>query len=131
MLVLKLVYNDDLDFVGEIQELRTILRKKDIKIGIVESVELDNHIVKILCDDDGYNERIKDIINLYISNVLYKIVIEQYKEKEMFDFLTENYFFLKQEEVIEVEEEIMQILLGKESLKFDNLVFIHFIHAIH
>ena len=123
MLVLKLVYNDDLDFVGEIQELRTILRKKDIKIGIVESVELDNHIVKILCDDDGYNERIKDIINLYISNVLYKIVIEQYKEKEMFDFLTENYFFLKQEEVIEVEEEIMQILLGKESLKFDNLVY--------
>ena len=65
MLVLKLVYNDDLDFVGEIQELRTILRKKDIKIGIVESVELDNHIVKILCDDDSYNERIKDIINLY------------------------------------------------------------------
>lgn len=123
MLVLKLVYNDDLDFVGEIQELRTILRKKDIKIGIVESVELDNHIVKILCDDDSYNERIKDIINLYISNVLYKIVIEQYKEKEMFDFLTENYFFLKQEEVIEVEEEIMQILLGKESLKFDNLVY--------
>ena len=56
MLVLKLVYNDDLDFVGEIQELRTILRKKDIKIGIVESVELDNHIVKILCDDDSYNE---------------------------------------------------------------------------
>lgn len=123
MLVLKLVYNNDLDFVSEIQELRTILRKKDIKIGIVESVELDNHIVKILCDDDSYNERIKDIINLYISNVLYKIVIEEYKEKEMFDFLTENYFFLKQEEVIEVEEEIMKVLLGEESLKFDNLIY--------
>lgn len=123
MLVLKLVYNDGLDFISEIQELRTILRKKDIKIGIVESVELDNHIVKVLCDDDGYNERIKDIINLYISNVLYKIVIEQYKEREMFDFLTENYFFLKQEEVIEVEEEIMKVLLGEESLKSDNLIY--------
>lgn len=123
MLVLKLVYNDDLDFVSEIQELRTILKKKDIKIGIVESVELDSHIVKVLCDDDGYNERVKEIINLYISNVLYKIVIEQYKEKEMFDFLTENYFFLKQEEVIEVEEEIMKILLGEESLKCENLIY--------
>ncbi|WP_195428418.1 putative sporulation protein YtxC [Clostridium sp. D46t1_190503_E9] len=123
MLVLKLVYNDNLDFVSEIQELRTILKKKDIKIGIVESVELDNHIVKILCDDDSYNKRIKDIINLYISNVLYKIVIEEYKDKEIFDFLTENYFFLKQEEVIEVEEEIMKVLLGEESLKFDNLIY--------
>lgn len=123
MLVLKLVYNDDLDFVSEIQELRTILKKKDIKIGIVESVELDSHIVKVLCDDDGYNERVKEIINLYISNVLYKVVIEQYKEKEMFDFLTENYFFLKQEEVIEVEEEIMKILLGEESLKCENLIY--------
>ena len=50
MLVLKLVYNKDLDFVYEIQDLRLVLRKKDIKIGVVESVELDNHIIKILCD---------------------------------------------------------------------------------
>lgn len=123
MLVLRLVYNSDLDFVGEIQELRSILKKKDIKIGIVESVELDSHIIKILCDDNSYNERVKEIINLYISNVLYKIVLEEYKEKEMFDYLTENYFFLKQDEIIEVEELIMKILLGNESLNFDNLVY--------
>ncbi len=123
MLVLRLVYNSDLDFVGEIQELRSILKKKDIKIGIVESVELDSHIIKILCDDNSYNERVKEIINLYISNVLYKIVLEEYKEKEMFDYLTENYFFLKQDEIIEVEELVMKILLGNESLNFDNLVY--------
>lgn len=123
MLVLRLVYNSDLDFVGEIQELRSVLKKKDIKIGIVESVELNNHIIKILCDDNSYNERVKEIINLYISNVLYKIVLEEYKEKEMFDYLTENYFFLKQDEIIEVEEEVMGIFLGNESLNFDNLVY--------
>ncbi|MGG7143721.1 putative sporulation protein YtxC [Clostridium nigeriense] len=123
MLVLRLVYNSDLDFVGEIQELRSVLKKKDIKIGIVESVELDNHIIKILCDDNSFNERVKEIINLYISNVLYKIVLEKYKEKEMFDYLTENYFFLKQDEIIEVEEEIMRILLGNEALNFDNLIY--------
>lgn len=123
MLVLRLVYNSDLDCVGEIQELRSVLKKKDIKIGIVESVELDNHIIKILCDDNSFNERVKEIINLYISNVLYKIVLEEYKEKEMFDYLTENYFFLKQDEIIEVEEKIMQILLGNEALNFDNLIY--------
>jgi putative sporulation protein YtxC len=123
MLVLKLVYNKDLDFVREIQELRTVLRKKHIKIGVVESVELDNHIVKVLCDDEDYNDRIREVINLYISNILYKIVIEKYKEREMFDFLTENYFFLKQDEVIEVEEEVMKVLLCEEYLKSENLIY--------
>lgn len=123
MLVLKLVYNSNLDFVGEIQELRSVLRKKDIKIGVVESVELDNHIIKILCDDNSYSERVRDVINLYISNVLYKIVLNEYKEKEMFDYLTENYFFLKQDEIIEVEEEIIKVFLENKSLNFDNLIY--------
>ena len=123
MLVLKLVYNKDLDFVYEIQDLRLVLRKKDIKIGVVESVELDNHIIKILCDDNSYSERVRDIINLYISNILYKIVLNEYKEKEMLGYLIENYFFLKQEEILEVEEEIMKVFLESKSLKFDNLIY--------
>ena len=123
MLVLKIVYKSDLDFVSEIQELRTVLKRKDIKIGVVESVELDNHIIKILCDDNSYNERVKDIINLYISNILYKVVLNEYKEKEMFNYLTENYFFLKQEEIIELEEEIMRVFLENKSLNFDNLIY--------
>ncbi|MDV4150634.1 putative sporulation protein YtxC [Clostridium sp. AL.422] len=123
MLVLKIIYNSDLNFVNEIQELRLVLKKKDIKIGVVESVELDNHIIKILCDDNSYNERVKDIINLYISNVLYKVVLNEYKEKEMFGYLTENYYFLKQEEIIEVEEEIMNVFLENKSLNFDNLIY--------
>lgn len=123
MLVLRLVYNNNLDFISEIQELRSVLKKKDIKIGIVESVELENHIIKILCDDNSYNERVKDIVNLYISNILYKIVLEEYKSKEMFDYLTENYFFLKQDEIIEVEEKVMKVLLDNNSVSFDNLVY--------
>lgn len=123
MIVLKLVYNDDLDFIREIQDLRTILKKKDVTIGVVESVELNTHIVKVLCDDDDYNEKIKNIINLYISNILYKIVIEKYKDKEMFDFLIDNYFFLKQEEVLEVEDQIMKVLLCEEAVNDENLVY--------
>jgi len=123
MLVLKLVYNSDLDFVNEIQELRIVLKKKDIRIGVVESVELNNHIIKILCDDNSYNERVKDIINLYISNILYKVVLNEYKEKEMLDYLTENYFFLKQEEIMEVEDEVMKTFLENKSLNFDNLIY--------
>ena len=123
MLVLKLVYNKNIDFIREINELRTILKKKQISIGIVESVEQDSHIVKVLCDDDCYNEKTKGIINLYMSNVLYRVIIKEYKNKEMFQFLTENYFFLKQDEIMEVEDEIMKVLLFEESIKAENLVY--------
>lgn len=123
MLVLKLVYNTNINFISEIHELRTILKKKDINIGIVESVEQDNHIVKLLCDDDCYSEKIKDIIDLYMSNVLYKIVIKEYKSREMFHYITENYFFLKQDEIIEVEEKIMNILLLESFTESENYVY--------
>lgn len=123
VLVQKLVYDTDINFISEIYELRIILKKKDINIGIVESVEQDNHIVKLLCDDDCYNEKIKDIIDLYMSNVLYKIVIKEYKNREMFDYITENYFFLKQDEIIEVEEKIMKILLLESFTETENYVY--------
>lgn len=123
MLVLKLVYDDNLDFIREIQELRNILKKKEITIGIVESIQSSTHIIKILCDDNSYDERVKNIIDLYISNILYKIVIDKYKEREMFDFLIDTYFFLKQDEIIEVEEEIMKVLYFEESLKDENLIY--------
>ena len=123
MLVLKLVYNEDLDFIREIQELKTMLKKKNIIIGVVESIETNIHMIKIICDDECYNEKVKKIIDLYVSNILYKIVIDKYKEKEMFDFLIDTYFFLKQDEIIEVEEEIMKVLYCEEDLKNENLVY--------
>ncbi|MBU5456173.1 putative sporulation protein YtxC [Caproiciproducens sp. MSJ-32] len=123
MLVQKLVYDTELNFISDIYELRNILKKKDINIGIVESVEQDNHIVKLLCDDNCYSEKVKDIIDLYMSNVLYKIVIKEYKNREMFDYITENYFFLKQEEIIEVEEQIMKILMLESFTEAENYVY--------
>lgn len=123
MLVLKLVYNRELNFLREIHELRTILKKKDIIIGIVESMEQDNHIIKLLCDDEVYTEKVRESINLYMSNVLYKIVVSEYRKREMFDFIRENYFFLKQEEIIEVENNIIDILLLEENINSENFIF--------
>ena len=63
------------------------------------------------------------MIYLYISNILYNIVIEKYREKELFNFLTETYFFLKQEEILEVEEMIMKVLRSEENLKDEKMIF--------
>ena len=73
MLVMKLVHNNDLDFVKELQELRELLKKKNITIGIVESGEGSSNIIKIICDNESYNDKIKNTIYLYISNIEYAI----------------------------------------------------------
>lgn len=121
MLVMKLVHNDDLDFIKELQQLRDILKKKDITIGLVESGEGNTHLIKIICDEDRYNEKIRNMIYLYISNILYSIVVEKYRKKEMFDFLIDTYFFLKQEEIIEVEDKIMKVLNSEDSVKDEKM----------
>lgn len=110
MLILKLAYDEDLSFSKDLQELRDRLKRKDILMGLVESIEGKTHIIKIICEENCYSEKIKEIINMYVSNILYRIVIENYRKKEMFEFLTDNYFFLKQSEILEVENEIMKVL---------------------
>ena len=110
MLVLKLAYSEELDFIEELQGLRELLKKKNINIGLIESLEKNTHIIKIICDDDNYNEKIRKKIIIYVSNIMYKIIIEKYRKKELFEFLTDNYFFLRQSELLELEEIIMKVL---------------------
>jgi len=123
MLILKLAYNEDLTFSYELQELRELLKKKDILIGFVESIEGKTHIIKMICEENCYNEKIKEIINLYVSNILYRIVIDNYRKKEMFEFLTDNYFFLKQHEIFEVEDEIVKVLKYEETTKNEDSIY--------
>jgi putative sporulation protein YtxC len=123
MLILKLAYSEDLIFFGDLQELKELLKKKGITIGFVESIEGKTHIIKIICEEDCYNEKIKEIINLYVSNILYRIVIDSYRKKEMFEFLTDNYFFLKQSEILEVEDKIVGVLKYEEVTRNDNNIY--------
>ena len=123
MLILKLAYNEDLTFSHELQELRELLKKKDIIIGFVESIEKKTHIIKIICEENCENEKIKEIINLYVSNILYRIVIDNYRKKEMFEFLTDNYFFLKQNEILEVEDQIVKVLKYEEATKNEDSIY--------
>lgn len=123
MLILKLAYNEDLNFSRDLQELRDLLKKRDILIGFVESIEGKTHIIKIICEDEYYTEKIKEIINLYVSNILYKIVIDNYRKKEMFEFLTDNYFFLKQNEILEAEDAIIKVLKGEEKTKNEDSIY--------
>ncbi|MGL5634503.1 MAG: putative sporulation protein YtxC [Sarcina sp.] len=108
MLLVKMAYSNEQNFIESIQEIRDILRNKGYKIGISEFMENNTHFIKIFCDDNKVEEveNIKKTFLVYMSNAIYRLIISKYREKELLEYLTENYFFLKHTEVIEVDKKI-------------------------
>lgn len=132
MLVLKLAYTGDFDFIKELQDLKTLFKKKNIVIGLVESIEGATHIIKIMCEDENNHENTKNMVNVYVSDILYNVVIDYYKKKELYEFITDSYFFLKQDEIIDVEKDIMKVLKGDDGSNDENYIFItNIINSIH
>lgn len=123
MLLTKLTYEGERQFIEKIQNIPNKLKEKDVKLGISESIEGKTHFIKIFCNDECYDKKIKSIVNLYISKILYEIIIDMFNKKELFEYLTDSYFFLKQEEMLEVEEKIMNILYGREKINDETNIY--------
>lgn len=123
MLLLKIVYEGEELVISELQELKRYFKSKDITLGISESINNNTHFIKILCEDKEYNEKLKSSVNLYISNILYGIVIDIFKRKEMYEFLTDTYFFLRSDEIPLVSEKINEALIGSEPIKDDTSIY--------
>ena len=122
MLVLSLAYDGEVNFIEDIQEIRALFKEKNIHLGVSESLEGETHFIKIFCDEEE-DKKILNLIQLYISNILYKLVINTYKNKALFEYLNDTFFFLKHDEILEVEDRIMKILNGEEIIKDENSIY--------
>lgn len=123
MLLMKLAYEGEETFIDNIQEIRELLKSKGIIIGISESIEKNTHFVKIFCDDKDYNEKLQNNIYLYISNLIYKIIMETFRQREMLEYLTENYFFLNHEEIMDVDNEITKVIFQRNIIRDEASVY--------
>ncbi|WP_426349498.1 putative sporulation protein YtxC [Alloiococcus sp. CFN-8] len=114
MILLKLAYEGDINIVDKIQSMRQNFKSKNMIIGISEYIERNTHFINIICDDKDYTETLEKMVYLYISNILYKVIIDYFRNKEMYELLTDNYYFLKHDELIEIEAKVMEILRGED-----------------
>jgi len=104
------------DVAEEIGKLKEYFKSKNIVIGISESIEEDTHFIKIFCNDLDYNNKFINMFNIYMANILYGIVIEEFYKKEMQSFLEDTYFFLKYDEIVEIKS------LGAKALKSEGAI---------
>lgn len=123
MLLLTVVYDDERDLISEISQIKNYFKLKNIVIGISESITNNTHFVKIFCGDEDFNKKTVNTFNLYMANVIYKIVISEFYNKEMYNFLSDTYFFLKHDELKEVGQLALQALKGEGAIIDDSSVY--------
>ncbi|MDP4089143.1 MAG: putative sporulation protein YtxC [Bacillota bacterium] len=123
MLLLTVVYEGERDLISDLNEIKQCFKKKNMILGISESITGSTHFIKVFCSEDEYNDRISNIFNLYMANILYKIAIYEFYDKEMLNFLNDTYFFLKSDELRDVEILSMKVLKGEEGIIDDSGVY--------
>lgn len=123
MIILEMIYSKDIDLSMDLQELKALLKHKKINIGLVEEMDSDCHIIKVIGDDNDDDTKRIEIVKMYISNILYRLVIKRYRQKELYQILSENFFFLRQEEIFSVEEEIIKTLNLERFISNDLFVY--------
>lgn len=114
MLLLTVVYEGSRDLIGDINELKEYLKNKGIFIGFSESIVGNIQFIKIFCSEEEYSEKIVNTFNLYMANILYKIAICEFYDRDMLNFLNDTYFFLKPDEIRDIEILGMRMLKGEE-----------------
>lgn len=126
MLLLTLVYKKERDgLISDIHEMIEYFRSRKIVIGISESLLKDTHFLKFYCEnlEHDCNKNILNNFNLYIANIIYRIVIDEYYPNEMVGFISESYFFLKGEEIEELKEKAYDALKSDGKIINENSVY--------
>lgn len=116
MLLVKIAYNNEQNFIDDIQGMKEILKNKGIRIAISEFMEDETHFIKIFCDETQDIEEVRPKVLVYIANIIYRVIIDNYRRNELLDYLTENYFFLKHNEILEVDKKIKTVLNEEGSI---------------
>ncbi|MGM9973518.1 MAG: putative sporulation protein YtxC [Clostridiaceae bacterium] len=123
MILLKLAYEGDINIVDQIQNMQQNFKNKNMVIGISENIEGNTHFINIICDDKDYREPLEKMVYLYISNILYKIIIDYFRNKEMYELLEDTYYFLKHDELIDIETKVMEILRGDDVVMDETYIY--------
>lgn len=124
MLLLTVVYdNSKEDILEAINEMKKYFRDRDIVVGFSESMENNTHFLKIFCEDSIVNKRFMNIFNLYMSNILYNVVIDEFYKKEMQGFLTDTYFFLKYDEIKDIKRLSLEALKSEGAILNEYMVY--------
>lgn len=124
MLLLTVVYNSSMEcIIDDIEDTKKYFEHKKVNLGISESIIEDTHFIKIFCSDDNLSPSNMKMFNLHVANILYKVVIMEFCKKEINNFLSETYFFLRYDEIKQLKPRIQEALQNDGVISDPNMVY--------
>lgn len=124
MLLLTVVYNSSMEcIIDDIEDIKKYFEHKKVNLGISESIIEDTHFIKIFCSDDNLSPSNMKMFNLHVANILYKVVIMEFCKKEINNFLSETYFFLRYDEIKQLKPRIQEALQNDGVISDPNMVY--------
>jgi putative sporulation protein YtxC len=112
VLLITIIYDDKREnLIYDIENVVRYFKEKNYTIGISESIQSNTHFVKIFCDGD-LNEKAYNLFKMNIAGAIYNVLIDEFYDKYLLNFLSDTYFFLKYDEIDEVMKKSESILKG-------------------
>lgn len=122
MLLLTLINDNSKSFVvDELKDIISHFRNKNVTLGISENLENEKQIINLYCEDEADNNKSIKLFNLYVANVIYKVVINEFCSSNNGKALVESYPFLRVEDVKTVKN-MIEKALRDEADKVDEAV---------
>jgi putative sporulation protein YtxC len=115
------------DIYERLRELSNYFKEKGIVIGVVESDSNDMHFIKCIIRDEDTNyysiSEIKKVFNVYASNMLYQIIVDNFQIDVLKKIIKDNYYYFKEEEAFEIVNKCMNILNGSAGISGQDYLF--------
>lgn len=122
MLLLTLISDNNKNFVvDELKDIISHFRNKNVTLGISENLENEKQIINLYCEDEADNNKSIKLFNLYVANVIYKVVINEFCSSNNGKALVESYPFLRVEDM-KIVKNMIEKALKDEADKVDEAV---------
>lgn len=123
MLLLTIICDNKEDIIYDLNNMKIYFEEKGIILGIYENISADLHFIKIFCKENELDTKQKNKFGLYISNIIYNIVVKKFYREELYSYLTDSYFFLKYDEMQEVMDRTIEILNNTEKITDEDAIY--------
>lgn len=124
MLLLTIVYNKSLEYaVDGMYNIKEYFKIRNKKIVMSEQIGEGILFLKIFCEDEKFNSEDRKLFDLYIANVIYKVVINEFYKKHIDKVLEDMYFFLKNEEKDIIKNRCLEVFNYNEEKNDEDYMF--------
>ncbi len=123
MLIVTLINNLNRDYIlEEVNSIIELFKKKKIELKLNVINESDKDFINISIEEEEYTLGVEKLLNLYIANILYNVVINRFCERNVCKYLSATYSFLNFND-LKVVKNIIEKTLREEKPIDETMIY--------